>query len=116
VSKNVCHRVCYDQALHRRVEAVEDRSLSLGLIWKGMDAYLRERPAGKLLHDPLAACCAIDEAVGTWAEIELYREKGEWGARPAPGSGTWIITDYDHERFVRTLLRCDDPGGGRAPQ
>jgi len=106
ISKNVCHGVVYDQDLHRRFEAVKDRSRSLGLIWKGMDAYLRAAPEGKKLHDPLAACCAIDEAVGSWAEVELYRDRGEWGARLCPGSGTWIITDYDPDRFARTLLHC----------
>ena len=58
---------------------------------------------GKKLHDPLAACCAIDEAIGTWAEVELYRERGKWGSRLSPGSGVYIITDYDRERFVATL-------------
>jgi len=106
VSKNVCHGVFYDRAMHQRVEEVKDRSRSLGLIWKGMEAYLRASPAGKKFHDPLAACCAIDEAIATWAEVELYRARGEWGARPCPGSGTWIITDYDPDRFLRTLLRC----------
>ena len=46
----------------------------------------------------------IDESIGTWAEVELYRSKGEWGSRLSPGSGTFIIVDYDHERFVTTLL------------
>jgi pyrimidine-specific ribonucleoside hydrolase len=105
VSKNVCHGVRYDAAMHRQFEALKERSLSLGLIWKGMDLYLSKEPAGKKFHDPLAACCAIDEAVGTWAEVELYRAKGEWGARPAPGSGTWIITGYDPARFLATLTR-----------
>lgn len=58
---------------------------------------------GKKLHDPLAACCAIDEAIGLWAEVELYREKGKWGSRLSPGSGTWIITGYDPERFFQVL-------------
>ncbi len=106
VSKNVCHGVRYGGEMHRRFEALKDRSLSLGLIWKGMGVYLSQEPAGKKFHDPLAACCAIDEAVGTWVEVELYRQKGEWGARPAPGSGTWIITGYDRERFLETLTRC----------
>jgi pyrimidine-specific ribonucleoside hydrolase len=88
VSKNVCHGVCYDCSVHDLVAAVKGRSLSLELIWKGMEKYLRERPEGKLLHDPLAACCAIDEAMGSWGEVEMYREKGEWGARLVPGSGT----------------------------
>jgi pyrimidine-specific ribonucleoside hydrolase len=103
VSKNVCHGVVYDRELHDRFTAVKDDSRSLALVWKGMEAYLAEHPAGKAFHDPLAACCAIDETIGTWAEVELYRERGEWGARPRPGSGTWIITDYDRDKFVRTL-------------
>jgi pyrimidine-specific ribonucleoside hydrolase len=106
VSKNVCHAVYYDQEMHLRFEAVKDKSLALGLIWKGMDVYLGQQPAGKKFHDPLAACCAIDESIGSWAEVELYRERGAWGARLSPGSGTWIITGYDHDKFVRTLTAC----------
>jgi hypothetical protein len=58
---------------------------------------------GKKFHDPLAACCAIDESIGIWAEVELYREKGGWGSRLSPGSGVWIITGYDREKFLKTL-------------
>lgn len=104
VSKNVCHGVVYDAALHQRVAAVRERSRSLALIHQGMEHYLRKRPEGKMFHDPLAACCAIDESVGTWAEVELYRERGEWGARLASGTRTWIIVDYDPQRFLQTLL------------
>jgi pyrimidine-specific ribonucleoside hydrolase len=103
VSKNVCHAVYYDREMHLRFEAVKGKSLALELIWKGMDAYLRKQPAGKKLHDPLAACCAIDESIASWAEVELYRERGSWGARLSPGSRTWIITNHDHDKFVRTL-------------
>jgi inosine-uridine nucleoside N-ribohydrolase len=169
VSKNVCHGVVYDAALHARVAALRGRSRSLDLIWRGMEVYLDRSPqelrprgsqitsatvrlagagstletlplaealarataidhelvavndddvpvcrlrppatpeshdTGKKFHDPLAACCAIDEAIGTWAEVELYRERGEWGSRLAPGSGVRIITDYDRERFIATL-------------
>jgi hypothetical protein len=63
--------------------------------------YLRTRPEGKILHDPLAACCAIDESIGEWAEVELFREKNEWGARLKSDTRTWIITDYDHARFMQ---------------
>lgn len=111
VSKNVCHGVYYDRDLHRKVR---DRVLSLpeseplhkalGLIWMGMDYYLRKRPEGKKFHDPLAACCAINPDIGEWAEVELYREKGEWGARLCSGTGTWIIVDYDRALFEKTLL------------
>ncbi len=104
VSKNVCHRVFYDHALHAQVAAIKDQSRSLQLIWQGMQVFLNRNPAGKKLHDPLAACCAIDETIGTWAEVELYREQGAWGSRLAPGSNTWIIIDYHRERFLQTLL------------
>ena len=40
-----------------------------------------------------------------WAEVELYRERGEWGSYLLEGSGVRIIVGYDHERFVGTLLK-----------
>jgi inosine-uridine nucleoside N-ribohydrolase len=104
VSKNVCHGVYYDAGMHSAVTAVKHRSPSLQRIWQGMEVYLDKSPEGKKFHDPLAACCAIDEAIGEWAEVELFRARGGWGSRPSPGSNTWIITGYDHDRFVRTLL------------
>ncbi len=125
VSKNVCHGVIYDRRLHARIEAEKDKNRSLELIWKGMEVYLDknagknsrsdglsepevresapEAMGGKAFHDPLAACCAIDESIGEWAEVELYREKGAWGSRLSPGSGIWIIIGYDREKFFQTL-------------
>lgn len=104
VAKNVCHGVVYDPALHARLAAVKGRSPALALMWAGMEHYLRKHPAGKIFHDPLAACCAIDPDIAAWAEVEVYRERGEWGARLSPGTGTHIIVDLDRERFVQTLL------------
>jgi inosine-uridine nucleoside N-ribohydrolase len=177
VSKNVCHGVIYDLEMHQKITAKKEGSLSLELIWKGMDAYLEKRqaklgqlflcdeeitapafllideagqklgvlsrqdalrvaqeknlsvievapeqqpavcrliakavkpkaptpPAGKKFHDPLAACCAIDPQIGTWAEVELYRSKGGWGSRLAKNTNTWIITDYSPARFFEVL-------------
>ncbi|GAB1539309.1 nucleoside hydrolase [Scytonema sp. NUACC21] len=103
VSKNVCHGVCYDRNMHEHFQLIKDNSLSLYYIWKGMGTYLKKNPLGKIFHDPLAACCAIDESIGTWAEVEIYRSKGKWGARLFPGSNTWIITDCDREKFISTL-------------
>ncbi|MCB9761412.1 MAG: nucleoside hydrolase [Alphaproteobacteria bacterium] len=111
VSKNVCHGVFYDAALHavfqRRVAEddypLERTRLAHRLIVQGMSAYLARSPEGKKFHDPLAACCALEPDIGEWAEVELYREKGAWGARLAPGSGTRIITGYRPERFVEVL-------------
>jgi len=65
---------------------------------------------GKKLHDPLAACCAIDPDIATWAEVELFRKRGEWGARHATDTHTWIITDYDHERFMACMEACGTSG------
>lgn len=104
VAKNVCHGVVYDAALHERVAAARERSPSLALIWRGMQRYLADHPGGKIFHDPLAACCAIDPAIATWAEVEVYRERGEWGSRLSPGSGTQIIVDHDREAFLAVLL------------
>jgi len=59
--------------------------------------------AGSPVSACSAACCAIDPSIATWAEVELYREKGEWGSRLSPGSGLEIITDHDHEKFVSVL-------------
>ena len=42
------------------------------MIFNGMDAYLRQKADGKLMHDPLAASAAIDEDVITWAEVDLF--------------------------------------------
>lgn len=47
----------------------------------------------------------VDEGIGAWAEVCLYYEKGEWGAQLAPGSGSRIIIDYDHAKFVEVFLR-----------
>jgi pyrimidine-specific ribonucleoside hydrolase len=102
VSKNVCHGVHYDTALHARLGAME-RSQSLDLIYRGMKQYLGDT-GSKAFHDPLAACCAIDPTIGEWAEVEIYRESGQWGARLAPGSGVQIIVGYDREKFLATLL------------
>ncbi len=107
VSKNVCHGVVYDRAMHTILEAIPRPHIGLTLILEGMGRYLRKSSEGKKLHDPLAACCAIDPSIAQWAEVEIYREKGKWGARLCPNSGVWIIVGYDHARFVDVLSRCE---------
>lgn len=103
VSKNVCHRVFYDQKMHNLLSTIKRNSPTLSLIWQGMDVYLKSNPTGKMLHDPLTACCAIDKSIGVWKEVQLYREGNAWGARLSPRSNTWIIIDYDHEKFIQTF-------------
>jgi inosine-uridine nucleoside N-ribohydrolase len=104
VSKNVCHRLVYDNEIHELVGARKDRNKALNYIWQGMDFYLRENALGKIMHDILAAVCAIEPDVASWAEIELYREKGGWGSRLAPGTNTFITVDYDHQKFLDVFL------------
>jgi pyrimidine-specific ribonucleoside hydrolase len=108
VSKNVCHNVFYDYTLHEKVKRLTENSLAMRLIHKGMETYLQGNSAGKMLHDPLAACCALDNTIGTWAEVELFRQKGEWGARLAEGSHTWIITQYQHHKFLEVFLNLEN--------
>ena len=108
VSKNVCHGVYYDREVHERVTAVKDKSLSMQMIHKGMDLYLRKHPQGKKFHDPLAACCAIDDSIARWSDdVVIFRERGQWGAKPAPidypGPRCKIILYHKHERFLQTL-------------
>lgn len=60
---------------------------------------------GKKLHDPLAACCAIERSIGVWVEVEMFRKRGGWGARLANDTNTFIITDYDPELFFEVFSR-----------
>merc|ERR1712232_129814 len=63
VSKNVCHSVVYDEDFHVIVRAAVDaeekaspdgkRALVLKMIYEAMGKYLRHKPGGKKLHDPL---------------------------------------------------------------
>ncbi|MEU4831984.1 nucleoside hydrolase [Streptosporangium sp. NPDC023615] len=104
VSKNVTHGVLYDREFHERLRPYRERTAGLALVFAGMEHYLRERPEGKLLHDPTAACVVLDRAIATWAEVEVIRERGEWGVLPAAGSGTFITTSIDHERFFEVFV------------
>lgn len=103
VSKNVCHGVYYDRTVHERFLSLGKLRKNQQWIIRGMEHYLSRHPQGKKFHDPLAACCAIDESIGTWVEVELFRNRGEWGSRLQTGTNTWIIIDYDREQFIKTL-------------
>lgn len=104
VSKNVCHGVVYEADLHERLKAHPEPSEGLSLVIQAMTGYLQRHPSGKAFHDPLAAMCALDRGIGTWVEVEPYRERGEWGSRPKEGTGIRIITSYDRERFIKALV------------
>lgn len=103
VSKNVCHGVAWDRSMHDRMRSVKDPHPGLAMVLEAMDLYLERRPEGKLMHDPLAAAVAIDPSVAEFAEVEVYRERGEWGSRRADGTGTFIAVSVDRGRFERVL-------------
>jgi pyrimidine-specific ribonucleoside hydrolase len=103
ISKNVCHGVIYDSEMHARMMEIEDPNPGFVMMREGMTKYLVKHPAGKAFHDPLAACTAIDPGICGFAEVELYRERGEWGARLSTDTNTFISVSYDRDRFERTL-------------
>ncbi|MCP3099276.1 nucleoside hydrolase [Myxococcus sp. K15C18031901] len=111
VSKNVTHGVAYDGAFHERMRPYRATTPGLALIFEAMERYLRDRPEGKLLHDPIAACAAIDPGIATWTEVKMVRERGEWGSEPASGTHTFITVAVDRERFFATFvgLKPDRP-------
>ncbi len=102
VSKNVCHRVVYDVGVQGSLASAKGKSLSLDMIYNALGEY-PVRKNGKKLHDLFAACCALDETIGEWAEVKLYQDRKGWGANLSPGSGIWIIVDYDRDKFIRVL-------------
>ena len=68
-----------------------------------LDRYLVDKGVGKAMHDIVAATCVVDEAVCERAEVEIYRARGEWGARAAAGTDTFISIGFDEGRFLDVL-------------
>jgi inosine-uridine nucleoside N-ribohydrolase len=107
VGKNVCHGVAWDRDFHERVRGLSKRTAGLDLVFQGMERYLEEHPAGKLLHDPLAMAVAIEPDVCEFRRVEMYRSKGEWGARLKPDSDVQIaISLRDRGRFFEVLTEA----------
>jgi inosine-uridine nucleoside N-ribohydrolase len=102
VSKNVTHGVMWDAEFQRSLP--DDVAPGVALMREAMTIYLELVPEGKALHDPLAACAAIDPAVIEWAEVQVLYEAGRWGAEAAEGTGTFISIGVDRDRFRATLL------------
>lgn len=103
VSKNVCHGVVYDQTWQDRVGALTRRTRGFDLVHEAMGVYLAGRPEGKAFHDPLAAAVAIDPTVCDFREVEVYRERGEWGSRLAEGTRTRISVAVHRDQFFDVL-------------
>lgn len=104
VSKNVCHGVIYDDKMHNLMLAHINDNPGLNLMITGMSFYLGRKPGGKAFHDPLAACCAIDEKVCVFETVELYKEKGEWGSKFSTNPNAKISIQVDMNRFQKTMM------------
>lgn len=84
VTKAVCHGLIFGPAQLLQVAA--GAHAGLDLLREGMAAYVQKHPAGKALHDVVAAALALSPELGTWVPAVPYRERGQWGCR-APGAG-----------------------------
>jgi inosine-uridine nucleoside N-ribohydrolase len=103
VSKNVCHGVVYDQAMHEYMLPRRNNNPGLSLMVDGMSHYLKKH-TGKAFHDPLAACVAIDPSICQFETVELYREKGEWGSRRSETPNAQISIQVDMDKFRRVMV------------
>jgi inosine-uridine nucleoside N-ribohydrolase len=109
VSKNVTHGVAWDAALHTRLAAVATLTPGVRLMWEAMDVYLRQRPEGKLLHDPLAACAVFAPEAFRWREVEVTYAAGQWGAVAASGTNTFITVALDWPRALAAMVGVAPP-------
>ena len=105
VSKDVCHGLLYDSRMHERVSPFKNKSGGLSVLYAGMAHYLSRNPQGKLFHDPLAVCAAINPDIIEWCEAEVYRTHGSWGSRPKSGTRTYVSIGANHEAFFEEMVR-----------
>lgn len=105
VSKNVCHGVVWTREMHDLLlsRISNEERIGLSTMIMALDRYLQDKGVGKAMHDLVAAACVMDEGVCGLEEVDIYREKGEWGARKKPGSKTWISVSHDMAKFVDVL-------------
>lgn len=103
VSKNVCHGIVYDREMHQLFSKCKGRSKGLDLVIEGMQIYLANRPEGKKFHDPLALAVLIDPSVCEFKEVEMFRQRGEWGAQEKEGTNTFISIKADKNKMIEVL-------------
>jgi inosine-uridine nucleoside N-ribohydrolase len=110
ISKNVCHGVVYNKTMHTYVDAIQNKTKALELLWKGMGIYLQKNSDGKKFHDPLACAVIFNHDICTFKEVEMYhhrKKKGweEWGYVVKKGTNTWISVSVDKQTFLETLTK-----------
>lgn len=104
VGKNVTHGVAWDGALHKALAGQTSVSPGIALAHAAMTLYLAQQPAGKLLHDPLAAVAAIDPTVFSWREATVRQRGGQWESCPARDTQTYVAVAVDRRRALATLF------------
>lgn len=77
--------------------------VGLTLMMVGLDRFLADKGRGKAMHDLVAATCALDEQVCLFQEVEIYRQKGDWGALAALNTQTRISVGFNEARFINVL-------------
>ncbi len=108
VSKNVCHGVVYDKGMHERFAEYRHQSAGMNLMYRGMETYLNKKPDGKKFHDPLALAVAIDKSVCEFAEVELFRQRGEWGSNLKANTNTFISIRANVDKMIGALVGISD--------
>eukprot|EP01123_Difflugia_compressa_P005911 TRINITY_DN18027_c0_g1_i1.p1 TRINITY_DN18027_c0_g1~~TRINITY_DN18027_c0_g1_i1.p1 ORF type:complete len:245 (+),score=43.44 TRINITY_DN18027_c0_g1_i1:96-737(+) len=108
ISKDVCHGVAWDQTFHSLAVHFKGNSSE---IWKlliaAMGSYKQKKSEGKMLHDPLAACTAIDPSIIQFCEVTVNRENGKWGSKPKEGTNTWISIGANKTKFYSVFLEVE---------
>ncbi|MDC0711583.1 nucleoside hydrolase [Stigmatella sp. ncwal1] len=110
VSKNVTHALAWDGAFHALMAPHRTARAGLAVAYDAMSRYQEAHPEGKLLHDPLAAAAVIEPGIFTWSEVEVIHARGQWGARAASGTATFMTTSVDTARVLGVLI-----GGAQRP-
>lgn len=104
VTKDVTHALAWDSAFHALMAPHRTARAGIAVAHDAMSRYLEERPEGKLLHDPLAAAAIVAPDLFTWREVEVIHARGQWGARAASGTGTFVTTSVDRARVAGVLI------------
>lgn len=108
VSKNVCHGVLFDEQIKKSIylklhEITKIRRLDNLMLQRYLNIFVNSCSEGKKLHDLLAAACAIDTSIGTWAKVNMSRVNGGWMSELNDHSNLEVIINYDKNKFVNVL-------------
>lgn len=105
ISKNLCHTIIYNEAIHELVCSYDSKNLATELLRYGMDKYLEKHKDGKKFHDPTAAVCSLHPEIATWVKGKLYNTpNNEWGT-VLDENGYDIIVDINRKELWEYIAR-----------